>query len=190
MIDWVRKRKGLTLVELIIAFAIFAVLTLAMLPGIGNWLPQHCIKGLARDVPSCFRLAQMTAVQRNQTSRVHFDNTQGTVTVLDAAGAPLRALDLGDYRSQFDSFDFAHQGGDELIDIFYNTRGIPTDEESSPLTPPGGQQGQRVFLENSRGEEGYWVEVIPVGNVRYDKYRGWEKKAPRFSQRSGRIHPS
>jgi hypothetical protein len=36
------------------------------------------------------------------------------------------------------------------------------------LTPPGGQDGQRVFVMNSRGEQ-YWVEVTPVGNVRYDR---------------------
>jgi prepilin-type N-terminal cleavage/methylation domain-containing protein len=171
MIDWVRKREGLTLVELIIALAIFGVLSLAMLPGLGNWLSHHRIKGLARDVASCFRLAQMTAVQRNQTCRVHFDNNNGTVTVFDGAGGTLRALNLGEYRALFDTFDFADQGSDGLISVFFNTRGIPSDEQGGPLTPPGGQHGQRVFLENSRGE-GYWVEVTPVGNVRYDKYKG------------------
>ena len=173
-----KSTKGLTIVELVIAMVILGILTVAMMPNLGSWLSHNRIKGLARDIASCFRLAQMTAVQSNQTCCVRFDTANGMVRVLDGGGASLRNLAVGEYRARFDGamgtqvngFDFVDQGGDGLISVFYNTRGIPSDEQGSPLTPPGAQNGQRVFVENSRGE-GYWVEVTPVGNVRLDRYK-------------------
>jgi len=147
------------MVELVIAMAILAVLAVAMMPNLGAWLSHNRIKGLARDVASCFRLAQMTAVQRNQTCCVRFDIGNGVVRVLDGGAASLRTLTVNEYKTRFDGamgtqgngFDFVDQGGDGLISVFYNSRGIPSDEQGSPLTPPGAQSGQRVFLENGRG---------------------------------------
>ena len=172
------KSKGLTITELVIAMTILAILTVAMIPGLGSWLSHNRIKGLARDIASCFRLAQMTAVQSNQMCRVQFNTANGTVQVLDGGAASLRNLTVAEYKAQFDAamgtqgngFDYFDQGGDGLISIFFNSRGIPSDEQGSPLTPPGTQNGQRVFMENSRGE-GYWVEVTPVGNIRFDRYK-------------------
>lgn len=178
MIGYVRNRQGLTLVELVITLVIVALLATLMVPGLGRWLSHYRIKGVARDIASCFRLAQMKAVQTNQTCTVRFDARAGfppTVTVIDGGGVSIRAIDLSEHKAQFDTtsgggdgFDFIDQPADKVIDITYNTRGIPSDEQSNPLTPPGVQDGQRVFLVNNRGE-GYWVEVSPVGNVRYDR---------------------
>jgi len=166
----------LTVVELVITMAILAILAVAMIPGLGHWISHNRIKGVARDTASCFRLAQMTAVQRNQTCSVQFNRNVGMVSVLDNGGVSMRVVTLDEYHAQFNAargaqgngFDFVDQGGDGLISVSYNTRGIPSDEQGSPLTPPGGQQGQRVFFQNTRGE-GYWVEVTPVGNVRFDR---------------------
>jgi len=173
-----KSTKGLTIVELVIAMVILGILTVAMMPNLGSWLSHNRIKGLARDIASCFRLAQMTAVQSNQTCCVRFDTANGIIRVLDGGGGSLRTVTVTEYKGRFDGamgtqvngFDFVDQGGDGLISVFYNTRGIPSDEQGSPLTPPGAQTGQRVFVENSRGE-GYWVEVTPVGNVRLERYK-------------------
>jgi prepilin-type N-terminal cleavage/methylation domain-containing protein len=168
MIDCIRKRKGVTFVELMMAVALLAILGTFMVPSLGRWVSHFRIKGVARNIAACFRLAQMTAVQRNQECTVRFNTNTGNIQVFDGGGVSVRALDLAEFRAAFDRFDFADVGGDGLISVIYNTRGIPSDEAGNPLTPPGGQDGQRVFLDSSRGEE-YWVEVTPVGNVRYDK---------------------
>lgn len=183
MIDRTKNRQGLTMVELVIAMALIGILATLMTPSLGRWLSHYRIKGLARDIASCFRLAQMTAVQRNQTCGVRFDSGGGLVRVIEDSGGAdkiIRTVTLSDYKARFDvglgtsdpGFDFVDQPDDNLINVFYNTRGIPSDEDGNPLTPPGPQGGQRVFLENSRGDEGYWVEITPVGNVRYDRYKG------------------
>jgi prepilin-type N-terminal cleavage/methylation domain-containing protein len=172
------KDKGLTITELVIAMAILAILSVAMIPGLGSWLSHNRIKGLARDVASCFRLAQMTAVQTNRICQVRFQTGTGTVQVVNNGGTSLRDVSVVEYKGQFDvargtqgnGFDFVDQDGNGVIEVSFNSRGIPSDEQDSPLTPPGAQDGQRVFLENTRGE-GYWVEVTPVGNVRFDRYK-------------------
>lgn len=182
VIGYMRKRQGLTIVELVITMAIVAVLMAAMIPSLGRWVSHYRIKRAARDIASCFRLAQMTAVETNQTCSVRFSSGGGIVTVIrDPGGAndTIRTVNLGESKAQFDTaqgggdgLDFVDQAPvDGIINVTYNTRGIPSDEQGNPLTPPGGQDGQRVFLETTRNE-GYWVEVTPVGNVRHDKYKG------------------
>lgn len=168
MIRRVKKGQGLTMVELVITLAIIACLATLMMPGLGRWLSHYRIKSTAGDIASCFRLAQMAAVQRNQTASVRFNTNNGSVEVLDGGGATIRTIVLSQYKAQFNGLDFVDQGGDGIISITYNTRGIPSDEAGNPIGVPGGQNGERVFLVNNRGE-GYWVEVSPVGNVRYDR---------------------
>lgn len=168
MIACVKKKQGLTLIELAVTLAIIGVLVAAMTPSIGKWLSHYRIRGVAGDIAGCFRLAQMTAVQRNQTCSVQFNTNNRSVRVLDSGGASLRIIELDNFKTQFNGFDFVDQGGDGIITITYNTRGIPSDEQGNPLTPPGLQDGERVSVRNSRGES-YWVEVTPVGNVRYDR---------------------
>jgi Tfp pilus assembly protein FimT len=162
------KGRGLTILELVITMAIVAVLTALMIPGLGNWLSHHRIKGAARSIASCFRQAQMTAVQDNQACTIRFDPNNQNVRVLDNTGTVMKTLDLEDYRAQFNGFDFLDVDGDNLIEIEYDTRGIPRDENDEPIATPAGQNGQRVFLINGRGER-YWVELTPVGNVRFDR---------------------
>ncbi len=179
MIGHIKKKQGLTLVELALTLIIIGILAAAMSPGLGRWLSHYRIKGVARDIASSFRLAQMMAVQRNQTCRVEFNSGAGVVRVVDNAGSIARTITLGEYKAQFDTargggngVDFVDQPADTFINVIYNTRGIPGDEMGAPLTPPTpppNQNGQRVFLINNRGE-GYWVEVTPVGNVSYDRY--------------------
>ncbi len=168
MIAYLKIRRGLTLVELAVVLAIIGILVAAMIPGLGRWLSHYRIKSMAGDIASSFRLAQMTAVQRNRNCSVEFNTNTRRVRVLDSGGAALRLLNLDEYNAQFNGFDFVDQGGDGIISIIYNSRGIPSDEIGSPLTPPGGQDGQRVNVINARGES-YWVEVTPVGAVRYDR---------------------
>jgi hypothetical protein len=110
----------------------------------------------------------MTAVQDNQMSSIRFDPANQNVQVLDGADATIKILDLEDYRAQFNGFDFVDADGNNLIEIEYDTRGIPRDENGDPIGTPGGQNGQRVRVINGDGEL-YWVELTPVGNVRFDR---------------------
>lgn len=166
--EYIGNRRGLTLVELVITMAMIAFLSALMIPSLGAWLSHYRIRGVAGDIASLFRLAQITAVKENQTSSVQLNVNDGSVQVVDGEGVTVRTLRLEEYRVQFNGLDFTDMGGDGLVSVIYNTRGIPTDEAGNPLTPPVGQAGERIFLVNNRGER-YWVEVTPVGNVRFDR---------------------
>ncbi len=177
MIVCLKRRQGLTMVELAITLAIIGVLVATMMPSLGRWLSHNRIKSAARDIASCFRMAQMLAVQRNQASTVEINSAAGTVRVLDGGGTAARIVTFSDYKAQFDAtrgggngIDFIDQPADGIISVTFNTRGIPNEEDGNPIGTPGVQNGERVFVENNRGE-GYWVEVTPVGNIRYERYK-------------------
>jgi prepilin-type N-terminal cleavage/methylation domain-containing protein len=173
---FMKRERGLTLVELVVTIAIVAVLAAAMIPSLGRWVSHYRIRGAARDVASCFRLAQMTAIQQNRNCAVQFDLSGNCSVLVTGTANPLRRvvpdtdypgvhLDLSQGGGDGLEFpDTVPAGGDGLYSITFNSRGIPSDENGQLAA------AERIYLENARNE-GYWVEVSPVGNVRYDKYR-------------------
>lgn len=76
--DEAMKKRGITLLELIIIMAIIAFGSVLMVPNIGAWLPAYRLKSAARDVVSTMRVAQMKAVASNVQYRVSFDDAAKT----------------------------------------------------------------------------------------------------------------
>ena len=75
------SRKGLTLMELIIAMAIVALAAVLMVPNIGAWLPNYRLRSATRDIVSTMRLAQMKAVSTNVPYAVTFDEGNNSYIV-------------------------------------------------------------------------------------------------------------
>jgi type IV fimbrial biogenesis protein FimT len=70
------RQAGLTLVELMIAIGIIAILATIAVPNIINWLPNYRAKAAARDIISNFQKAKMEAVKRNRDVVITFTTTQ------------------------------------------------------------------------------------------------------------------
>jgi len=51
------KRRGITLIELIIVMAIIAIGAVLVAPNIGAWIPHYRLRSAARDVVSTLRTA-------------------------------------------------------------------------------------------------------------------------------------
>jgi prepilin-type N-terminal cleavage/methylation domain-containing protein len=66
------NKKGMTLVELIVVFAIIAIMATLMAPGIGKWLPRYRLRSATRDIVSTMRGAQMKAVSTRLQYQVDF----------------------------------------------------------------------------------------------------------------------
>jgi prepilin-type N-terminal cleavage/methylation domain-containing protein len=68
------NKKGVTLIELVVVFAIIAIGAVLLAPNIGPWLQNYRLKSATRDIVSTMRTAQMKAVSNNTPYGVAFDN--------------------------------------------------------------------------------------------------------------------
>ena len=59
------NKRGVTLIELVVVFAIIAIGAVLMVPNMGAWLPNYRLRSGAREVVSTMRVAQMRAVSNN-----------------------------------------------------------------------------------------------------------------------------
>jgi type IV fimbrial biogenesis protein FimT len=62
-----KRQRGITLIELVVTLAVFAVVILVALPSLGTWLDNTRIRNVADSVQSGLQLARGEAVRRNQS---------------------------------------------------------------------------------------------------------------------------
>jgi len=72
------RRRGITVIELVIVLAIVAILTVLVVPNLGGWVQHYRIKGVVRHIVSQMELAKIKALKNNLEYRVYFDKTIGT----------------------------------------------------------------------------------------------------------------
>ena len=66
------NKKGVTLIELIVVFAIIAIGAVLAVPNLGPWLANYRLRTATRDIASNLRTAQMKAVSNNYFYQVDF----------------------------------------------------------------------------------------------------------------------
>jgi type IV fimbrial biogenesis protein FimT len=83
-----RKDTGFSLLELMVAIAIVAILSTIAVPGIIQWLPKHRVGSAARVVKSTLEFARSSAIKRNTEVRVDFDWANDNLTVVEVLEDP------------------------------------------------------------------------------------------------------
>jgi len=172
-----KTKRGLTIVELMIAMAIMAVAMAIAIPTYNRTIkPTAALKGAARQVYSDIQLARLRAVSRNVSCGLDFDSTADDYIVFQDANGSFeyevgetivkRVQFAGGYGFADVSFDANYGGGDGVtfssggvVNAFcFSTRGLPS---------PTGD----VYLRNQKNPaEGRRILVHRMGGASIEQY--------------------
>jgi type II secretion system protein H len=92
-----RNRKGLTVVELLVAVVVFALLATVLVPGLGSFFARLEVHTALRTVTAGLSAARYQAIRDNRPVRVEVGGGKFQLSRDDGSGwQVIRSFDLGD----------------------------------------------------------------------------------------------
>jgi type IV fimbrial biogenesis protein FimT len=188
--DGMRTKKrelGFTLIELMVAVAIFAIMAAIAIPGFSRWLPNYRLKSAARDVYSNMQLTKMGAVRANADWAIVFSTGSNSYRVCSDDGGDgdwtdgdetvEKTVNLTDYESGVDyghgnaTDDIPGNGAPPADDITYAS-------DVAVFNPRGTGSGGYVYLENNKNTTTYAIGTRTTGVILLRKWNSssvdWE----------------
>jgi prepilin-type N-terminal cleavage/methylation domain-containing protein len=77
------KRKGFTLIELVMVMAIISVIAAIVLPRLDPFVPKRRLKSAARVLSGTISLAYGESVSKNKTYRLYFDPSEDSYWIME-----------------------------------------------------------------------------------------------------------
>jgi prepilin-type N-terminal cleavage/methylation domain-containing protein len=149
----VSRHAGITLIELIIALAIFAILAVMVLPNLGGWIAHYRIKGAVREMVSRMELAKIKALKDNLEYRLYMNTDTGAFRI-----------ERGNRPSM--SFKWAKDGGESslppnvsFVEVSFPKTEADQDHERAVQFNPHGTAGSGKAVLKSTREEKYTITV-------------------------------
>jgi len=168
-----RNNKGYSLMEIMTAIGIVAILAAVAMPGYIGWRSKAQLGRAARNVYSTFQKAKMESVRRNENCGVEF-RADDYVIYMDSnlnfefdAGTDeaIQTTDWSEYPGV--ELDPGQGGGDGLT--FANpASGIVFASDGLPRNSVGGLGSGTVFLINQNNARQNSVTISTAGNIRID----------------------
>ncbi|MDH4060383.1 MAG: GspH/FimT family pseudopilin [Aquincola sp.] len=136
-------RRGFTLIELIVAMAVLAIIAVVAAPAFGEYFATQRVKSAAEELLTDFQYARMESVQRNAAVAVNMASNGYTIT---QGANTLKSVTLASGSSV--------SSGSTVVATFEPTRG-------TAALPNGGV----VTLANSGTSRTLRVTISPIGRV-------------------------
>ena len=147
------KRRGITLIEMIITLAIVAVLAVMVVPNLGGWIQHYRVKGAVREIVSQMELAKIKALKHNREYRFYVNTLDGVFR--------LERGNLPNMSSQWDeeggTFRLPHHVSFESVSFPKTPLG--EDHERAVQFNPHGTAGRGSIVLKSSRSETYTISV-------------------------------
>lgn len=166
-----KREHGFTLIELVIAIAVIAVMVGMAVPAVIHWLPDYRLKSAARHLVSNFQRAKIEAVKRNTNVVLEFQ---------PAAFSP--GGGVGSYLIFADDGSGGGVAGDSTMNgtepviasvtmprnvSLYNTNYVSDKASFNPRGFPAAVATRFVEMRNNKSRF-YRTSVAPVGGIRLE----------------------
>jgi len=152
------RNKGFTLIELMIAIAIFAVIATVITPSFLDWRDRSKVKGDAGNLRATFEMAKLRAIKHNTNVVVVFPDTTSFQVFIDT------------------NKNGAQDAGEDLISSRTLSPGVTitantftgNDMAFNPRGMANGPNSTGTITMTSPGGENYSVVVSSFGRVRME----------------------
>ena len=157
-------RGGFTLVELMIAIGVIAILAAIAVPGVISWLPNYRVKAAASDMISNFQKAKMEAVKRNTDVIIAFTAANATQT-----GSYRIFVDNNPGNGAFDAGERVlvdHKPMPKDVSLYFANFSGATNTGFNSRALPWNNRWGSVRFRNSRLTRYYRASLSAAGHVR------------------------
>lgn len=168
VIHGIANQRGITLVEIMVVFALIAILSVFAVPNIIDALPNYRLKAAARDLVSNLQKAKMLALKKNCDIEVRFD-TSAVPGFYYFDTTDDDTYTSGEFRWQLSTYKSGVDFGTGQAVADWN--GGNCSQAASITFNSSGTAGiGNVFLENKNQDICYAVTVLTSGSIKLRKY--------------------
>lgn len=164
------RPKGFTIIELVIAICIIAIMAAAAVPAVNGYLRRHAPQHAADELYGDVQLARMRAARNNQRCRIQFNvpaANKYTLQDVDNNGLVIGNFKIGDltrFRGNI-SFVNSPSAADNapFATVEFLPQGILDTLEPLPVTAPA--SANSVFITNQGNDVIFRVMITPSGGT-------------------------